>query len=155
MPRNLKLAVGLYGLVFHAIVAAIAVAVALRNQARIGTGVFAVVVPALLAAGFLVYAVVVAPYVAKRSRASVLWDSAVGMLAEVAVAVVTSVLYAVLMSAQALASGGAGELLSSFAANATFAFLYTLGNFFVQVLVIGNAAGLVGWWILKKVRPAT
>ena len=33
-----------------------------------------------------------------------------------------------------------------------FAFLWTLGSFFLQILVIGNAAGFLGWWVMKKVK---
>jgi hypothetical protein len=31
-----------------------------------------------------------------------------------------------------------------------FAFLWTFGSFFTQILVVGNAAGLIGFLVLKK-----
>ena len=145
--------VGLYGLAFHAAAVALALWTAKRNQADIPAGFWWTVVPPLLVAAFAVYAIVVAPYVPKRptTRMLVFYDCVVAMLGEVAILALTSILYALLASRGALPSG-IGAYLGA-AVNATaLAFLWTIGSFFLQVLVIGNAAGFLGWWVMKKVN---
>jgi hypothetical protein len=150
--------VGLYGLAFHAAAVAIALWTAKRNQADIPAGFWWAAAPPLLVAAFAVYALIVAPYVPKRPthKMLVFYDCVVAMLAEVAILALTSILYALVVSRSALADG-AGAYLGAAANMTAFAFLFTLGSFFLQVLVIGNAAGFLGWWVMKKAnarRPA-
>jgi hypothetical protein len=152
MRLSIRVWAGLYGLAFHAVAVGLALWTARRNQADIPASFWWAVVPPLLVAAFVVYALVVASYVPKRPthRMTVFYDCVVTMLAEVVVLAVTSVLYALLISRGALA-GGLGAYLSASANMTAFAFLWTLGSFFLQVLVIGNAAGFLGWWVMKKI----
>lgn len=152
MTRRIRLLAGLYGLVFHAIVAGVVVGVAHANQVEVPLVFWAAAVPAMLAGAALVYATLVASYLSRRAprRGLIFYDSAVGMLAEVAIMVVTAVLYAVLASGGALAAEGLGGYLAAVASGAIVGFLWSFGSFFTQLLVVGNAAGLVGWWTLEK-----
>jgi hypothetical protein len=158
MRLPIRVWAGLYGLAFHAAAVALALWTAKRNQADIPSSFWWTTAPPLLLAAFVVYALIVAPYVPKRPthKMAVFYDCVVAMLAEVAILALTSVLYALVVSRGAL-SGGAGAYLSASANMTAFAFLWTLGSFFLQILVIGNAAGFIGWWVMKKVnarRPA-
>jgi hypothetical protein len=148
-----RLWVGLYGLAFHVLAVLLVLWTARRNQADIPADFWWAAVPPLLVAAFAVYALVVAPYVPKRPthKMLVFYDCVVAMLAEVAILALTSVLYGLLASRDALA-GGAGAWLGAAANMMAFAFLYALGSFFLQVLVVGNAAGFLGWWVMKKVN---
>ena len=111
--------------------------------------------PLLLVAAAAVYALVIGPYLARRDpgkRWVVLNDCLLGMLAECAVVTVFALLHGVIAALPALPEAGAGGFLVAAAANASFALLYALANFMDQILVIGNAAGLVGWWLLRRGR---
>lgn len=153
--RHAKLWAALYGLAFHAVVAAVVIWTAARNQADIPTSFWWSAVPPFLVAAAAVYAFVVGPYLPRRptTRSALLWDSSIGMLAEVCVLAATSILFAFTTSTGALA-GGAGAYLVAVASRATSAFLFSVGSFFLQLLVVGNAAGLLGFWVLKKVNAA-
>jgi hypothetical protein len=144
--------VGLYGLAFHVAAVALELWTAKRNQADIPASIWWTAVPAVLVAAFVVYALIVAPYVPKRPthKMVVFYDCVVAMLGEVAILALASVLYGLLASRGAL-SGGVGAYLLTAANMMAFAFLYTLGSFFMRVLVLGNAAGFLGWFVMKKV----
>ena len=71
-----------------------------------------------------------------------------GMFAELTIVVGTCILYG--LFAPALGTGGSGSYLGEAASTAVFAFLWTFGSFFTQMLVAGNTAGLVGWVVLKQ-----
>lgn len=148
--------VGLYGVLFHVLVVAAVAWVGHRNRAEIPLAFWVQAVPALFAAAFAVYALVVGPYVPRRpaGKGAVLFDSAVGMFAETAVFVLTAFAYAALTSIPALREGGLGAYAAGVANGTFFAILWSFGSFFLQILVVGNAAGLVGWWLLGKLaRP--
>lgn len=142
---------GLYGLAFHVLVVAAVAWTGHRNRAGIPATFWLEAVPPFLAAALAVYALVVAPYVPRRAttRGAVLFDSAVGMFAETAVFVLAAFLYGVVAAAPA-AREGIGAWASSATSMTYFAVLWSFGSFFLQILVVGNAAGLVGWWVLKR-----
>ncbi len=144
---------GLYGLAFHAAAAALELWTAKRNQADVSAGFWWTVVPAVLVAAFVVYALVVAPYVPRRPahKMVVFYDCVVAMLGEVAILALTSVLYGLLVSRGAL-SDGVGAYLLAAASTTSLAFLFVLASFFTRVLVWGNAAGFLGWFVMKKVN---
>lgn len=149
MHLKTKLAAGLYGVVFHVAAVAFVAAAAARNKRAVPGAFWFSTLPPLLLAAFGVYVLIVGPYLARRpqGRGRVFYDSAVGMFAEVPVVVTTCALYGALTAV--LAPSGSG----SFASDAAQAVLYALlwcGAFFTQILVLGNAAGLVGWVVLKK-----
>lgn len=154
MPRmrlKPKLAVGLYGLLFHAVVVAVVVGIAVKNRAPIEPTFWLAAVPSLLVAAFVVYALAVSAYVARREqrKGAVLFDALVGMVAEPAIVALTALGYG-LAAAIAGAQAGAGGFLGELGNRAVFGFLYAIANFLTQILVIGNAAGFVGFVVLKK-----
>ncbi len=152
MTRRLRLLSALYGALFHAVVAGVVLAVAVAKRVEVPAAFWAAAAPAMMVAGGLVYASLVAGYVARRSvrRNALFYDSLIGMMAEVAVLAVTSVLYAVIVSGGALVDEGPLGYLAAVASAAVVGFLWAAGSFLLQVLVVGNAAGLVGWWTMEK-----
>lgn len=150
MPRSTKLWAGLYGVAFHAVVVLVLVWIAVKNQANVPAEFWWRTTPPFLVAAFVVYALLVGPYLPRRptTKGAVFFDSAVGMLAECAIVVFTAIVYAFVTARGG--GEGAGGYLANAASTALFAFLWSFGSFITQILVIGNAAGLVGWWVLKK-----
>lgn len=156
MPISMRTSrawVGLYGVLFHVVVACAAAWLGYRNQAGIPASFWAEAVPPFLLAAFAVYAGVVATYVPRRptTKGAVFFDSAVGMFAEAAVFAVGALLWAALVSTPALGQQGLSGYASAVAGTAAFGILWSFGSFFLQILVVGNAAGLVGWWVLKRI----
>jgi hypothetical protein len=152
MRGSTKLWVGVYGALFHLVVAAVVAWVGHRNQAGIPAVFYLKAVPPFVLSGFLVYALVVGAYVPRRApgRATFLTDSVIGMLAELSVIVLTTLLYAFGSSLPALREAGVGAYLGTLGNTAFFATMWAFGSFFLQILVVGNAAGLLGWLVLKK-----
>lgn len=151
MRDSNRLKAAAYGVAFHAVAVIIMLGLALKNRAPLEAGVLIRAIPALLASAAVLYFFIVGPYLPSRSlrKAVVFADSAIGMLVECAVVALTSFLYALLVTLPAL-PGGLGTFASAFASTASFTLLWMFASFFVQILVIGNAAGLVGWFVLKK-----
>jgi hypothetical protein len=157
MPRmrtKLRLLVGAYGVLFHAVVAGAVLAIALKNRAPISALFWSITIPALLLSAFVVYAFAVAPYVARREqrKGAVFFDALVGMAAEPAVVALTALLYGVVAASAATSAtgGGAGAFAAELASRAQLALLWSFANFMTQILVIGNAAGFVGFVVLKR-----
>lgn len=143
----------LYGFAFHAAVIAIMIGLALWNRAPLVPGVLARGIPILLLSATVLYWFIVGPYLPSRSKrkGAVFADSAIGMMVELAVVTMTSILYALVATLPALA-GGLGAFGGAFFSTAAYTLLWMFGSFFIQTLVIGNAAGLVGWLVLKKLE---
>jgi hypothetical protein len=150
MPRSNKLWAGLYGVAFHLVAVAVVAFVAARNRVEISSTFWLTTVPPVLVAAFVTYALLVGPYLPKRptTKGAVLYDSVVGMFAELTLVIGTCLIYGLVASA--LAERGSGSFLADAASTMLFAFLWTFGSFFTQILVVGNAAGLIGFLVLKK-----
>ena len=146
-----RLRVGVFGILFHAsMIALIAILAAARGEPF--SEFWLVFLPVLLLASFLVYALVVWPYAARRTRRRgvVLYDSAVGMLAEIVIAVVTAVLMAAVHATPVLRGAGASAYAGAVAEGTLHGLLWTLSDFFIQVLIVGNAAGIAGWYVFER-----
>jgi hypothetical protein len=145
-----RLQVASYGALFHLTIAGAVAAIGALNRAGISGQFYATTVPALVLAAALVYAMAVAPYVAKRptGKGRVFFDCAVGMLAEVAIVAVTAAIWALIVSAPVLGDGF-GTFLGTAGNNAFFALLWAIASFTTHVLVLGNAAGFVGFMLLR------
>jgi hypothetical protein len=152
MRLPIRVWAGLYGLAVHVVVV-IASLWNVESASDIPATFWLTMVLPLLTAAFVVYALVVGSYVPKRPthRAAVFFDSAVGMLAELGVVVVTAVLYAFVSTGDAL-SEGFGAYLGAVANKTFLGFLWAVGSFFMQILIVGNAAGFAGWWVMKRVN---
>lgn len=145
-----RLHVTAFGALFHLAIALAVAAVGAANRADISGRFWATTIPALVLAAAAVYAVVVAPYVAKRptGKGRVLFDCAVGMLSEIAIIALTAVVWAVIVSWPALGDG-ITTFLGAAGNNAFFGLLWAIASFTTHVLVLGNAAGLVGFLLLR------
>lgn len=154
MDKTLKLRIGLYGLVFHLLLSVVLLLMGRSRGADIGADVYAMVLPSMYVAAFVSYFFVVSPYVAKRKglRGLVLYDSLVGMLAECIIVGLTVVLYSVIASIPLLGRGGVMDFLEGFGINTIIYMLYAYATFMVHILIFGNMAGLIGWYVLKKTR---
>jgi hypothetical protein len=148
-----RLQVGLYGFVFHLAAAGL---FALKAARTPGGDPRALIGPAAAAAvaALVVYALLVAPYAQKRfgstRKGVALYDFLIGMLAELAVVAVAALLFGAASTAGGLASAGAGGWLAAAGRTTAFAFLWIIATAMTEVLVLGNAAGFVGFIVLKK-----
>jgi len=150
----MKWKVGLFGAAVNigAVIWALFTAV-VRGDAELRN--YLLIVPMLAASAFVVYYFVVSSYVVKRAgiRNPVFFDSLVGMLAELIVVTVGTLCYSVWFSLLNMH----GLDLHTFAADLTTGILvnllYVFAMFMVQILLVGNIAGLAGWFLLKKVDP--
>lgn len=149
-----RLWVGIYGAAFHASMVLLVAGIGVARGAPFSREFWLVALPAILAASFLVYLVVVWPYAARRvrRRGVALYDSAVGMLAEVVIAMVTSVLIAAVHAAPAFGRAGAGAYAAAVAQGTLHGLLWALADFFIQILIVGNAAGIAGWYVLERLE---
>lgn len=149
--RTNRVRVGLYGLIFHGLVVVAALGVAKSNRVAVDARFWTVGGACLLAAAFAVYALLVARYVARRvdKRGVALADMAIGMAAEPAVAILATVLYSLVSAAPALGQGG-GAFAGTLGAHVYVGLLWLAANFLTQILVLGNAAGFAGYFLLKR-----
>lgn len=146
-----KIRAALYGAVFHAAVVVIMIALAMKNRATLDAHVLVRAIPLLLASATVLYAFIGGRYLAARSKrkSAVFSDALIGMVLEIAVIALTSILYALVATLPALGQGVA-TFAGAFGQSSAYTLLWMFGSFFTQILVIGNAAGFVGWFVLKK-----
>jgi hypothetical protein len=141
--------VGLFGVIIHAvIVSAFLISRGFRGE-RIGGDMVSVAVPLLLLSSFIVYTFVVSRYVQRREgmQKPVIIDSLVGILAEYMIFTLAAVLFGLYEGFGNRSDAGLGKaLLTGVLTN----ILWVYATFMVQVLVLGNLCGLVGWLLLRK-----
>lgn len=145
--------VGFYGFLFHVVVIAAFLAARTLRGEQLGADLLFVAVPMLLLSSFLVYAFAVSKYVERRqgTQRSALADSLVGMLAECMIFTLAAAfagLFEGVRRGPTAESGFWSALLTPVIMN----ILWAYATFFVHILLIGNAAGLVGWFLMKKGR---
>lgn len=152
MARTSRLRVGIFGVVFHASMALLIAALGAARGEAFSREFWLVLLPSILASSFFVYLVVVWPYLTRRTRRRgvVLYDSAVGMIAECAIAVVTSLLMAAVHAAPTLGRAGALAYAGAVAQGTLYGLIWALADFFIQMLIVGNAAGITGWYVLER-----
>lgn len=148
--RTNRVLVGLFGLVFHALVVAAYLGVARSNRAPIDARFWTVGTLCLLPAAFTAYALLVTPYVARRNqkRGVAFLDAAIGMAVEPAIAILATVLFS-LVSARPALRDGAAAFAATLAGHTYVGLLWLAANFTTQILVLGNAAGFLGFLVLK------
>jgi|SRR3990172_4671374 len=147
--------VAAYGALFH-LGAACFFGFQAARQEGAPLGALAVPGAALVVAGVVVYATLVASYVPRRGRrkGTAAWDAAVGILAECVVVVVASLLAAVPGGVHQVVSVGLAAGLAALAEQSVANALWVFAMAATHVLVVGNAAGLLGWLLLER-RCAT
>ena len=151
MPK--KNLVGLYGLAVHAVIVITFVVRRSLQGEQFGPDLLYVGMPLLLACSFLVYYMVGPWYLKRRSgmQNAVIIDSLVGMLIEYIIFTATAILLGVYDGFRTAADGA---LLDGLAAGVVRNILWVYATFMVQILVLGNLCGLLGWLVLKKTKAA-
>ena len=143
--------VGLFGILIHAIIVAVFLLSRNLRGERISTDIVLVAIPLLLFSSFIVYTVVVSRYVQRRegSQKSIIIDSLMGIMAEYMIFTLAAVLFGLydgLWNRHGSETGFGKALLTGVMMN----ILWVYATFMVQVLVLGNLCGLVGWLLLRK-----
>jgi hypothetical protein len=113
------------------------------------------VLPILAASAFVVYYFVISSYVVKRAgiEKPVFSDSLVGMLAELIIVTLGAVCYSVWSALSNMHGGNIGGVASELATGILVNLLWVFAMFMVHILIVGNIAGLAGWYLLKKIGP--
>ena len=148
----MKLRIGLYGAVINVLIVIGMLLFSALKRGSSGMGVYFSALPFLAVAAFVVYYFVVSAYVAKRPglQKPMLFDSLAGMLAELIIITLGAVLYSVLISISHIQGRGLQAFASDLATGIVMNLLWVFALFMIHILIIGNIAGLVGWYILKK-----
>lgn len=143
--------VGLYGFLIHIVIVSFFLALRNLQGEQLNLELSLVAVPLLLLSSFLVYAVVVSRYVQRRAgmQKPAVIDSLVGILSEYMIFTITAVLLGLY---DGLRSGyGSGAVTGQTLLTAVLmSLLWVYATFMVQILVLGNLCGLVGWLLLRK-----
>jgi hypothetical protein len=146
-----KLKVGLYGVLFHAVI--VSFFFGARSSGDDNPPLFYLIAaPLVLVSAFIVYFFFLSSYVQKREgmQRVIVFDSLAGMLGEYMIFTLAAVLYSLFVGLQALAREGAGAFINAVATGLFVNLLFVYAKYMVHMLVIGNIAGLAGWFILKQ-----
>jgi len=151
----MKLKIGLFGTVVNVVVVT---GILYFSAVTRGAVAFTDYLPALsmlAVSAFVVYYFVVSSYVVKRRgiRKPLFIDSLIGMLAELIIVTLGIVCFSVWITL----SNMHGQELRAIAFDLTTAILVNLlwvfAMFTVHILIVGNIAGLAGWYLLSKIDP--
>ena len=153
MSMNKK--VGLFGLAMHFAIVVVFVLLRTMKGEHFGPEFLFVALPLLLVSAYLVYLLVVSRYLLRRKGMvkPLFIDALVGMLVEYIIFTLAGALFGIfdgLRTGPLQGAGMLGGLLSSVFMN----ILWVYATFMVQILVLGNLCGLVGWLVLKKTKAA-
>ncbi len=150
----MKLKVGLYGVVFHAVILALFFGARSSGDANPPL-YYLIAAPLVLASAFIVYFFFLSSYVQKREgmQRVIVFDSLAGMLGEYMIFTLAVILYSLFFGLQALVREGAGAFVDAIATGLFVNLLFIYATYMVHMLVIGNLAGLAGWFILKQWGP--
>lgn len=152
MSMNKK--AGLFGLAMHCAIVVTFVLMRTMRGERFGPEFLFVALPLLLVSAYLVYFFVVSRYLRRREGMvkPLFIDALVGMLVEYIIFTLAGALFGIFdgfRTGPPMGAGMASGLLTSVFMN----ILWVYATFMVQILVLGNLCGLVGWLVLKKQRP--
>jgi len=152
---NMKLKIGLFGAAINVIVVMV---ILLFSASTRGSGeirAYLSALPMLAISAFVVYYFVVSSYVVKRKgmQKPVFFDSLVGMLAELIIVTLGAVCYSVWSSLSNLQGKDFRGLASDLTTGILVNLLWVFAMFMVHILIVGNIAGLAGWFLLKKIGP--
>jgi hypothetical protein len=148
----MKLKIGFFGAAVNAVVVTGILFFSAATHDRSVFGAYLTAVPLLALSAFVVYYFVVSSYVVKRAgiQKPVFFDSLVGMLAELIIATLAAVCYSVWSSLSNIAGRELGAFASDLATGILMNLLWVFAMFMVHILIVGNIAGLAGWYLLKK-----
>jgi hypothetical protein len=150
-----KLKVGLFGAAVNVVVVIGILSFSAATRGNVGFNTYLSVLPMLAVSAFIVYYFIVSSYVAKRASIvkPVLYDSLVGMLAELIIVTLGGVCYSVGISLVNMHGRDWGVVASDISTGILVNLLWLFAMFMVHILIVGNIAGLAGWYLLKKINP--
>jgi hypothetical protein len=152
MPMNKK--AGLFGLAMHFAIVVVFVAMRTARGERFGPEFLFAAFPLLLVSSYLVYSFVISRYLKRREGMArpLFIDALVGMLVEYIIFTLAGALFGIFDGLRTGPPSGAG-MLSGLLTSVFMNILWVYATFMVQILVLGNLCGLVGWVVLKKMKP--
>jgi hypothetical protein len=150
-----KLKIGLFGAVVNVVVVIGILSFSAVTRGNVGFNTYLSVLPMLAVSAFIVYYFIVSSYVVKRVsiQKPVLIDSLVGMLAELIIVTLGVVCYSVGISLVNMHGREWAVVASDITTGILVNLLWLFALFMVHILIVGNIAGLVGWYLLKKINP--
>jgi hypothetical protein len=151
----MKLKIGLFGAAVNIVAVSVILLLSAASRGSAGFGAYLSALPMLAVPAFVVYYFVVSSYVAKRAgiEKPFFFDSLIGMLAELIIVTLGAVCYSVWTALSNMRGGDLGAVASDIAAGILVNLLWTFAMFTVHILIVGNIAGLAGWYLLKKAGP--
>lgn len=149
----MKFKIGLYGAIVNVVVVVGILYFSAITRGTIGLSDYLPVLPILALSAFVVYYFVVSSYVVKRAdiQKPIFIDSLVGMLAELIIVTLGVVCYSMWITFSNMHKQDSGVIASDLTTGILVNLLWTFGMFMVHILIVGNIAGLAGWYLLKKV----
>jgi hypothetical protein len=151
----MKFKIGLYGAAVNVVVVAglLFFSAVTRGNGELSLYLYAL--PMLAASAFVVYYFVVSSYVVKRAgiQNPVFIDSLAGMLAELIVVTLGAVCYSMWRTFSNMQGQDFRAIFSDLMTGILVNLLWLFGMFMVHILIVGNIAGLAGWYVLKKIDP--
>jgi hypothetical protein len=150
-----KLKIGLFGAIINVVVVIGILTFSAVTRGNVGFNVYLSVLPLLAVSAFVVYYFIVSSYVVKRTAIPkpFFYDSLVGMLAELIIVTLGVVCYSVWTSLVHMHGRDWGVVASDISSGILVNLLWLFAIFMVHILIVGNIAGLVGWYLLKKMNP--
>ncbi len=151
----MKFRIGFYGAAVNIVVVAGMLFFSPAARGNSGFGEYALALSMLALSAFVVYYFVVSSYALKRAglQKPVFYDSLVGMLAELIIATLGTVCYSLWTTFPNIQGMPFGVIVSELATGILMNLLWIFALFMVHILIVGNIAGLAGWYLLSKADP--
>ena len=151
----MKLKIGFFGMAVNVVVVT---GILMFSAVTRGAAVFSEYLPALpmlAVSAFVVYYFIVSTYVVKRAgiQKPVFIDSLVGMLAELILVTLGVVCYSVWITLSNMHGQDLRVIASDLTTGILVNLLWVFAMFLVHILIVGNIAGLMGWYLLGKISP--
>ena len=149
----MKLKIGFFGMAVNVVVVT---GILMFSAVTRGAAVFSEYLPALpmlAVSAFVVYYFIVSTYVVKRAgiQKPVFIDSLVGMLAELILVTLGVVCYSVWITLSNMHGQDLRVIASDLTTGILVNLLWVFAMFLVHILIVGNIAGLMGWYLLGKI----
>jgi hypothetical protein len=152
---TMKLKIGLFGAAVNVVVIIGILYFSAVTRGNVEFSGYLSVLPILAVSAFVVYYFVVSSYVVKRAgiQKPVFFDSLVGMLAELIIVTLGTLCYSAAITLSNMHGMDLRVFASDIATGILVNLLWVFAMFMVHILIVGNIAGLVGWYLLSKIDP--
>jgi hypothetical protein len=151
----MKLKIGLFGAAVNVVVIIGMLLFSAGTRGGAGFSSYLSALPLLAVSAFVVYYFIVSSYVVKRAgiQKPFFFDSLVGMLAELIIVTCAAACYSLWLTLSNMHGRDIGLLASDLATGILVNLLWVFALFLVHILLVGNLAGITGWYLLKKIGP--